>query len=47
MLAVTSIEMPALTRRTFACDRTSLLKGMSRDRLRKILGLAVAMCLSP
>src|SRR3546814_17286551 len=41
--ARSSTEMPAFTRRTFAWDSTSLLKGMSWDRLRTILGLAVAM----
>ena len=34
-------------RRAFVCDSTSLLKGMSWDRVRMILGLAVAICLSP
>src|SRR5208283_1975617 len=32
-----SIETPALIRRTFDWDSTSLLKGMSRDELRTIL----------
>jgi hypothetical protein len=41
--ASSSIETPAFTRRTFACDSTSLLKGMSRDALRTILGLAAAI----
>ena len=34
--ASSSIETPALTRRTLAWDRTSLLKGMSREALRVI-----------
>src|ERR1700686_405048 len=42
--ARSSTETPALTRRTFAWDRTSLLKGMSWDRLRTILGWGFVMC---
>jgi hypothetical protein len=34
--ASSSIETPAFTRRTFDCDSTSLLKGMSRDEDRVI-----------
>jgi hypothetical protein len=36
--ARSSTEMPALIRRTLAWERMSLLKGMSCDRLRVILG---------
>src|SRR5580658_8253906 len=45
--ASSSIEMPAFTRRTFDWDRTSLLKGMSREALRVIFWTAVAMSNSP
>ena len=38
-----SIETPALTRRTFDCESTSLLKGMSRDDDRMIFLAAFAM----
>jgi hypothetical protein len=34
--ASSSIETPAFTRRTFDWDRTSLLRGMSRDDERVI-----------
>src|SRR5665213_4626654 len=41
--ASSSIESPVLTRRTLAWDRTSLLKGMSWDLLRTIVGWVLAM----
>lgn len=40
--ASSSIETPPLTRPTFDRERRSLLKGMSRDKLRTILGRASA-----
>src|SRR5262244_166827 len=41
--ARSSIETPAFMRRTFDWDRTSLLRGMSREDDRVIFGTAVVM----
>jgi hypothetical protein len=41
--ASSSIDRPAFTRRTLDCDSTSLLKGISRDALRAIFWMALAM----
>jgi hypothetical protein len=41
--ASSSIETPAFMRRTFDWDRTSLLRGMSREDDKVIFGTAVIM----
>ena len=45
--AISSIETPALTRRTLDWLSTSLLKGMSRADDRVIFWMAVAMFVTP
>ena len=45
--AISSIETPALTRRTLDWLSTSLLKGMSRADDRMIFWMALAMFVTP